>query len=108
MGWVSGSVDKANRATLLKGRFKALGGVPYHMALRNPKGQTNLLPNKGAGKPLAIFYGVACADRRPDWIGKVGGGSKLILKARKALGVSPLTTMAKRLNQKLPLVSIDP
>jgi hypothetical protein len=55
---------------------------------------------------LGVFYGVACSDSRPDWLGKGNGANKAELRAKRAGKAAPLTDIAEQLPYKLPSVSI--
>jgi hypothetical protein len=62
-------MEKAQRRALLRLRHRALGGLPYQVAGKGALGARTLpLPNGGAGKPLAVFYGAALCDKRTEWV----------------------------------------
>ena len=100
----------ANRADILRARFKAIGGLPYP---RVKKLATSALKPSTGPKPRATrrqepFFGVSLYERRTQWVGKPNGLSADLLPQRKRReDQSPLIRISRQFPRKLMRVPIE-
>jgi hypothetical protein len=88
-------MDKTARREVLRRRFKALGGLRFPTS--SPRTRSQPVPQRGSGKPLAVFYGVALAYTVPRWVAEADEVPEVpTMKPRRIARKSPLAAIAEK------------
>jgi hypothetical protein len=98
-------MDKVERAKQLRKSFKLNGGIPFPNGKRQELTRTQAIPNKGAGKPLALYFGVSLTDKRPVWVKQTDPLPLAQLsRSRRRKGENPFMRIAAHYPRRLPRI----
>ncbi len=97
-------MDKAERSTLLRSRFKAVGGVPFV----GKGAQTPRAMPKPRGRVYMPWPDIIVDHKRtPDWAFEANPKAPLYLAPKRTAKVSPLILIAARYPKRLPRLRRD-